>query len=80
LTTCVVIQSLNIHTKFGEIWSKNEGTSTSFVKFKMAAAAMLDSGNRALFGSMDEFVFKLATFQLNLMKFGQKMKEQHQFC
>jgi len=58
----------------------NEGTSTSFVKFKMAAAAMLDSSNRAFFDSMDEFVFKLATFQSNLMKFGQKMKEQHQFC
>jgi len=43
----------------------------------MAAAAMLDSGNRAffdarlpVFDAMDEFVFKVATILPNLMKFG----------
>jgi len=45
----------------------------------MAAAAMLDSGNRAFFDAMDEFLFRSATFLPNLIKFGQKMKEQHQF-
>jgi len=43
----------------------------------MAAAAMLDSGNRAFFSAMDTFLFNVATFRSNLMKFGQKMKEQH---
>jgi len=46
----------------------------------MAAAATLDSGNRAFFDAMDEFVFKVATFLLNLMKFGKEIKEQHHFC
>jgi len=50
-----------------------------FSKFKMAAVAMLDSGNRAFFDAMDEFVFKVLTYLSNLMKFGQKMKEHHQF-
>jgi len=46
----------------------------------MAAAAMLDSGHQAFFDAMDVFVFKVAIFLSNLMKFGQKIKEQHQFC
>jgi len=43
----------------------------------MAAAAMLDSGNRAFFDVLDEFLFKVATFLPNLMNIGQKMMEQH---
>jgi len=45
----------------------------------MAAATMLDSGNQALFDTLDEFLFKVATFLPNLMNFGRKMMEQHQF-
>jgi len=45
----------------------------------MAAAAMLDSGNQAFFDARDEFILNVATFLSNLMKLGQKMKEQHQF-
>jgi len=51
----------------------------SFSKFKIAAAAMLDVGNRAFFDVMDDFLFKVATLLPNLMNFGQQMKEQHQF-
>jgi len=39
----------------------------------MAAAAMLDSGHQAFFDAMHEFLFNVATFLTNLMKFGQKM-------
>jgi len=42
----------------------------------MAAATMLHSDKRAFFY---EFLFKVSTFLPNLMKFGHKMKEQHQF-
>jgi len=34
----------------------------------MAAAAMLDSGNQAFFDAIDVFLFKVAIFQLKLMK------------
>jgi len=45
----------------------------------MAAAAMLDSDNQVFFDAMDEFIVKVATLLSILMKFGQKMKKQHQF-
>jgi len=56
-----------------------KGFLTSYSKFQMAAATMLDSGNQALFDTLDEFLFKVATFLPNLMNFGRKMMEQHQF-
>jgi len=34
----------------------------------MAATALLDSGNQAFFDAIDEFLFKVSTFQLKLMK------------
>jgi len=51
----------------------------SFSKFKMATVAMLNSDNQAFFGATDEFLFQVATILPNLMKFGQQMKERHQF-
>jgi len=45
----------------------------------MASAAMLDSGHQAFFDAMHEFLFKVATFLPNLVKFGQQLKERHQF-
>jgi len=36
----------------------------------MAVAAMLDSDNQVFFDTMDEFLFKVATFIPNLMKIG----------
>jgi len=40
----------------------------SFLKFKMVAAAMLDYGNQAFFDATYEFLFKVSTFLLKLMK------------
>jgi len=40
---------------------------------------MLDSENQAFFDAIVVLLFKIVTFPLNLVKFGQKMKEQHQF-
>jgi len=44
----------------------------------MAAAAMLNSGNQTFFDAMGEYLFKVATYLPNFIKFGKKMKE-HQF-
>jgi len=35
-----------------------KGSLTGFSKFKMAAAAMLDSGNQVFFGAIDELYSK----------------------
>jgi len=48
-------------------------------KFKIAAAAMLDSGHQVFFDAMDEFSFKFATLIPSLLKIGFELREQHQF-
>jgi len=40
---------------------------------------MLDYGKQALFGTLDEFLFKVATFLLKLMKIDWKMRQRYQF-
>jgi len=50
-----------------------------FSKFKMAAAATLDSDHQAYFVSTPVLLFKVATFLPNLVKIGLKVREQHQF-
>jgi len=44
----------------------------SFSKFKMAAVAMLDAGYLTVYDIIDVLSFKVVTFLLNLVKFGQK--------
>jgi len=63
--------SYQIWWKLVKQWRK----SISFVRFKMAAAAMLDSDNQVFFDAMDEFSFKVAKICQNWLK----MWERHQF-
>ena len=50
-----------------------------FSKFKISAAAMLNSGWQALCDVMDVLFIEVATFLPNLVKIGQKLSERHQF-
>ena len=59
--------------------SNGEETASGFRIFKMAAAAMLNSGYQEFLNIKDVLSFEGATIPPNLVKISQKLREQHQF-
>jgi len=53
--------------------------SIIFLKFKMAAATILDSGHEAFLDIVHVLLSEVATSQLNLVKIRRKMNGKHQY-